>query len=158
VVAAGDSIISRYWRFGDSTVLSGNEPAPAKEYMANGVYTVCVNTLSAKGCKAEFCQTIAVADSIAGTAPVSNAAIKIISLNPNPVTTRMLLTVWCANSNTEIELGISDMYGFKRWSMKKTLTQGNNTIEIATSFLTGGAYFLKVGSKYGSLSRGFYKL
>ncbi|MBA4197572.1 MAG: hypothetical protein C0459_08455 [Chitinophaga sp.] len=158
IVAAGDSIVSRFWRFGDSTTLTGNEISPAKEYTTNGVYTVFLNTVSAKGCKSEFCEKFTLVDSAAGTTPVNNAAIKIISINPNPVTTRMLLTIWCANNNTDVELGITDIYGFKRWSMKKTLTQGNNTIEIAVSFLTGGAYFLKVGSKYGSLSRGFYKL
>jgi hypothetical protein len=42
-------------------------------------------------------------------------------------------------------------------SFKKTLTEGNNTLEIYADRLTPGLYFLRVANAYGKDSMQFYK-
>jgi PKD repeat protein len=153
----GDSIISRNWNFGDSTVLTGNEISPAKEYTTAGYYNACLQINTAKGCVSKVCKELTILDSV--TTPQSNIEyIKIISINPNPVVSNMYLTVWSRNSNAETEISVFDIYGTSRFTIKKILIQGNNIIQVNTESLMHGPYFIKVSTKNGKDSKQFYKL
>jgi PKD repeat protein len=155
--ASGDSIVQRKWKFGDGSVLEGNTVAPVKEYPFLGVYTACLTVKTAKGCVAEMCKQVTVQD----TALLNQSSvnfIKIISLNPNPVTTRMLATVWSRNANAEAEITVIDIYGTVKLTQKKILAQGNNIIEVAVANLYRGPYFLKVSARGSRDSKAFYKL
>ncbi len=152
-----DSIVSRTWKFGDGTILQGNEISPVKEFPLLGVYNTCLEVKTKNGCIASVCKQVMVQDSL--NAPESSLNfVKIISLNPNPVTTRMLATIYSRNANTEVEIAVYDIYGAPKFSFKKMLSQGNNIIEVVTAHLYRGPYFLKVSSRSSKDSKMFYKL
>ncbi len=154
---AGDSIIQRRWKFGDGTALNGNEVNPVKEFPLIGIYNTCLQVKTAKGCETQVCKQVTVQDSV--NLPEANVDfVKIMSINPNPVVTRMLATIWSRNRDAEVEITIYDIYGTRKLSFKKVLTQGNNIIEIAAGGLYHGPYFLKVSSRFGRDSKAFYKL
>jgi PKD repeat protein len=153
----GDSIISRTWNFGDSTILTGNEINPVKEFANAGYYNTCLLINTAKGCESKICKEVTILDTV--TTPQSSIDyIKIISINPNPVISKMVLTVWSRNSNTEAEISVYDVYGASKFSIKKLLAQGNNSFDINTESLYNGPYFITVSTKNGKDSRQFYKL
>jgi len=151
-LAANDSVISRSWSFGEGS--ESNEPTPAFVYANTGVFTVCEKIKTARGCESGFCQTVIVADSIRQN---NSDAIKLISISPNPVSSQTNVTVWSRNNNVDVEYAIYDIYGNKRWSAKKTLVQGNNTVLVSTSSLAAGMYYFKVSSQYGVQSMPLYK-
>lgn len=153
----GDSIIQRTWKFGDNTILSGNEISPVKEFLQPGLYTTCLYIKTLNGCEAKLCREIVVRDTV--NTPQANVDyIKIIQLNPNPVVTRMMATIYSRNSNAEAEITVYDIYGTAKLRIKKLLQQGNNMIEIGCESLYHGPYFLKVTTKNGRDSKAFYKL
>ena len=57
---AGDSIVSRLWKFGDGTSLAGNVTNPLHTYLQPGTYTVCLNITSARGCKDSTCKSVVI--------------------------------------------------------------------------------------------------
>ena len=155
--AQGDSIIQRNWKFGDNTILSGNEISPVKEFPIQGVYNACLRVKTINGCEAQSCKQVVVQDSI-NLSPTVIDYVKVVSINPNPVVTRMVVTIWSRNNNVEAELSIFDIYGTGKLNIKKVLVQGNNVIEIPTESLYHGPYFFKVSTKNGRDTKAFYKL
>jgi PKD repeat protein len=152
----GDSIIQRKWKFGDGTVLEGNTINPVKEFPMIGIYNTCLEVKTAKGCAAQVCKQVAVQDTT--TQPtLPNDHIKLVTLTPNPVVTRMLATIWSSGS-IEVEIVIFDVYGLPKLKMKKVLTQSTNIIEIPAGNLYRGPYYLTVSSKNEKDSKIFYKL
>lgn len=159
-VPQNDSIVERKWTFGDGTSLVGafgSAASPTHQYNNNGIYTVCLKIKTGKGCINEICKPVVIFDSTTVQPPI-NEPIKIISIYPNPVTVQMATVVWSANNNVTAELAIYDIYGMKKWSTNKTLSQGNNFTIVPTGFLPGGPYFFRVTTSYGVKSRAFYKL
>lgn len=153
---AGDSIVQRIWSFGDNTIMTGNIVNPLKEYRLSGSYKACLQVKTARGCKADICKEINVADSVL-TPSTSVTYIKIITINPNPVQSKMAVTVWSKLPDMPTEFTIYDVNGNPKMSFKKTLTQGNNTLEIFADRLNPGLYFLRVANAYGKDSMQFYK-
>lgn len=153
----GDSIIQRNWKFGDNTILSGNEIRPVKEFSLLGVYTTCLQVRTLNGCEAQECKRVIVQDTL-NRPPSSVNDIKIITINPNPVVTRMMATLFSHSNHVEAEITIYDIYGIPKLTLKRTLLQGNNMIEINCESLYHGPYFLKVNTKNGKDSKAFYKL
>ncbi len=159
VTAAGDSIVERIWSFGDGTTLTGNENSPAKAFPLQGIYNVCLKIKTAKGCESETCNTVVIQDSIMPAPGGTDKLVKIITINPNPVSSKLAATIWSKDNNISAEISIYDIYGIRKWSSKKSLLQGNNVVEIsATGYLISGPYFLRVSTAYGTESRSFYKL
>ncbi len=155
-VPLNDTIVQRKWNFGDNTpVLTGNVIAPIKEYANYGVYTVSLRIITARGCEQTFTQLVNVQDSI--TNPI-NDPIKILSLYPNPVSTNMSTVVWSQHNNITAELAVYDIYGTKKWSINKTLLQGNNITIVPVQQLVSGPYYFRVTTMYGVRSKPFYKL
>jgi hypothetical protein len=81
-----------------------------------------------------------------------------MQINPNPVITRLAATIFSRTGNVEAEISVFDIYGVVKLTVKKTLLQGNNIIEIGTESLYHGPYFLKVSTRSGKDSKIFYKL
>lgn len=156
-IASGDSIIQRNWKFGDNTILSGNVANPVKEFPVIGVYNTCLKVKTLNGCEAEYCKQVVVQDSI-NLPPTAIDYVRIVSLNPNPVVTRMMATIWSRNDNVAAELSIFDIYGMPKWTLKINLVQGNNVLEIPTASLYHGPYFFKVSTRNGRDTKAFYKL
>lgn len=151
----GDSIIERKWKFGDGTELGGNVVSPEKEYRQRGIYTVCLQIKTAAGCKSETCRVIEIKDSSATNEPISQR-IKIIKINPNPVTTRLIATIW-SKLGVDAEVSIYDIYGTLKWSGKKQFLAGDNFTEVPVLNLKAGPYFLRVRTATGDDSKLFYK-
>lgn len=156
-VLSGDSIIQRVWKFGDNTILSGNEAATVKEFPLLGAYTTCLQVKTLNGCEATACKQVVIGDTL-NTPQSSVDYIKIIQINPNPVITRMMATLYSRNSNVEAEITVFDIYGVAKIRLKKLLQQGNNQVEMGCESLYQGPYFLKVTTKTGKDSKLFYKL
>ena len=57
-----DVIVKRRWRFGDGSILEGNEISPAHTYAAKGTYEVCLTIVTAAGCEKTTCQRIVIED------------------------------------------------------------------------------------------------
>ena len=153
----GDSVIERKWKFGDNTQLGGNRKDPVKEFSRMGIYNSCLSIKTLYGCEAQICKNIVVQDSM-NTSQYLVDYIKIITINPNPVVTRMVTTVYSRNNNVEADISVYDIYGQGKINVKKMLGQGNNIIEIGTESLYRGPYFLKVSTRNGKDSKAFYKL
>ena len=153
---AGDSITQRIWSFGDNTVMTGNIVNPVKEYRLSGSYKVCLQVKTAKGCKADVCKEVKLPDTL-NTPSTNITYIKIITINPNPVQSKMAVTVWSKLPDMPTEFTIYDVNGNPKMSFKKTLMAGNNTLEIYADRLTPGLYFLRVANAYGKDSMQFYK-
>ncbi len=153
----GDSIIQRVWKFGDNTILSGNEIATVKEFPLLGAYTTCLQVKTLNGCEAKACKQIVIGDTL--NMPQSSVDyIKIIRINPNPVVTRMMATLYSRNSNVAAEITVFDIYGVPKLRLRQILQQGNNQVEIGCESLYQGPYFLKVTTQTGKDSKLFYKL
>ncbi|MDE3252423.1 MAG: T9SS type A sorting domain-containing protein, partial [Bacteroidota bacterium] len=157
VAQTGDSIIQRIWKFGDNTVLSGNEIKPVKEFPYQGIYNTCLMVRTLYGCEAQTCNPVMVQDSSSNAQNTPNV-VKILSINPNPVITRMVTTIYSSLANTEVEISIFDIYGTVKYTVKKQLLKGNNVFELPTESLYHGPYFLRVNSASGKDSKAFYKL
>jgi PKD repeat protein len=154
--AANDSIIERKWTFGDgSPVLGGNVVSPLKDYVNNGIYTVCLKIKTATGCESSYCASVRVGDSGVNT---YNDPILIVQTYPSPATTQLNTVVWSLHNNVTAELAIFDIYGVKKWSISKLLLQGNNYTVLPVAQLLSGPYFFRVTTMYGVKSRQFYKL
>lgn len=152
-----DSIVSRVWNFGDGTSLfTGNVVNPIKNYLVDGPYIVCLKITTRLGCQNEVCQTVRAGDTtkvIDTTKP-----FRIISLTPNPVSTSFTTVVWSKYQNVNAEYAIFDIYGVKKWSQNRVLSQSNNVLTVPAYNLLPGPYFLRVTTVYGTDSRKFYKL
>ncbi|MDB5229292.1 MAG: hypothetical protein JWN76_97 [Chitinophagaceae bacterium] len=62
--ATGDSVINRKWSFGDAAYDTLNHINTTHEYAKPGVYNVCLQIKTAKGCESSYCTTIKIEDSI----------------------------------------------------------------------------------------------
>ncbi len=156
-VQLGDSIIQRTWKFGDNTYLQGNTIQLEREYPTQGIYTACLQIVTLNGCKADTCKQVVVQDT-ANVPTVPNDYIKILAINPNPVIYNFRATIFSSAKDIECEIDVYDIYGTLKSTMKKILSRGNNIIEVITSNLYHGPYFLRVVSKSGKDSKIFYKL
>jgi PKD repeat protein len=58
--AAGDSIISRKWQFGDGSSLTGNVISPVHNYALPGSYNVCLTIKTASNCEKTVCKLVIV--------------------------------------------------------------------------------------------------
>ncbi len=76
----GDSIIHRYWNFGDNIALGANIPNPVHTYAASGIYNVCLTIITAKGCQNIYCKSITIV-----APPRCKAIFKYVKLNQNTI-------------------------------------------------------------------------
>ena len=157
LVSAGDSIVTRTWNFGDgSPVVTGNIANIAHNYLNSGTYNVCLRISTRFGCVNEVCLPVKVGDS---TIVVDTTdPIRILLLAPNPVGQQFSTVVWSRFNNVNAEYAIYDIYGVRKWSMRKVLQQGNNISTLPSYFLLPGPYFLRVTTIYGIRTRKFFKM
>ncbi len=57
---ATDNIIKRRWRFGDGTILEGNEINPSHVYKKAGTYEACLTIITSAGCEKTLCKSVKV--------------------------------------------------------------------------------------------------
>lgn len=153
---SGDTITQRIWSFGDNSLMTGNVVNPEKVYRTAGTYRVCLQVKTSKGCVADVCKDVRVLDTT-NTPGIAINYLKIVSINPNPVQSRMVVTVWSRLPNMSTEFTVYDVNGNPKLSFKKELAAGNNILEVFADRLNPGLYFLRVGNAYGRDSAQFYK-
>lgn len=156
-VQPGDSIIQRTWKFGDNSYQTGNQIKIEREYPTQGIYTACLQIKTLNGCVTDTCKKVVVQDT-SNIPPTTRDFIKILAINPNPVIYNFRATIYSSTKDIESEINVYDIYGVLKSSMKMVLAKGNNIVEIQTSNLHHGPYFLRVISKSGKDSKIFYKL
>jgi len=152
----GDTITQRIWSFGDNSMMTGNVVNPEKVYRAAGTYKVCLQVKTSKGCVADICKEVKVQDTASTPGAVLNY-IKIVNINPNPVQSKMVVTVWSRLPNLSTEFTVYDINGNPKMSFKKDLAAGNNMLEVFADRLNPGLYFLRAANAYGRDSAQFYK-
>jgi hypothetical protein len=137
-------------------MMTGNIVNPEKVYRTAGTYRVCLQVKTSKGCVADICKDVRVLDTT-NTPGIAINYLKIVSINPNPVQSRMAVTVWSRFPNISTEFTVYDVNGNPKMSFKKELAAGNNILEVFADRLNPGLYFLRVANAYGRDSVQFYK-
>ncbi len=150
-----DSIIRRYWDFGDGNKLGDNVVDPSHEYRLNGSYTVCLTIITAKGCENRWCQTVYVTGNLTNS---DTSYIRIVSTYPNPARGNFYAVIWSRMPNVKATVSIYDVYGQLKWTMQTSLPQGNSTWGIPTATLLPGPYILQVITPYGIRKQAFMKV
>lgn len=124
---SGDSIISRTWSFGDSSVLTGNVVDPTKTYSKPGVYTVCLKITTRQGCTNTFCGTVIATNVPSACIPQFSTerinGTKNIRFNSN--------MSWVAANDSIIE---------RRWSFGDATTLLGNVVNPLKTYPYNGVY------------------
>lgn len=117
--AAGDSIISRRWVWGDnSAALTGNVVNPQHQYAQQGVYNVCLTIKTASGCEKTICKLV--------TATTSNT-----NCIPQFLTERVLGAVRTVNFNSSMSWSpVNDSIVERKWNF------GDGTGILNSNFIT----------------------
>lgn len=112
--AAGDSIISRRWVWGDSTaVLTGNVVNPQHQYAQQGVYYVCLTIKTASGCEKTFCNLVTATSSNTNCVPqfitTRTGAVRTVLFNSSmswtPANDSIVERKWNFGDGTGITVG-----------------------------------------------------
>ncbi len=152
--APGDQIVKRYWNFGDSSYLDGNNINPVKELPINGTYNVCLTIRTAQGCTKQYCQVLNIRDSTTD----NSDWVKLLKVFPNPVAGPFKAVVWSKINNIKCEVSVVDAFGGIRRNKSVRLTEGVNILDMTATGLTTATYYLRVTTIYGSKSKLFFKL
>ncbi len=144
--AAGDSIISRYWSFGDSAsttnYITGNIIDPAHYYAVPGVYNVCLKIITAKGCTNTACLNV------------------YVGINTNPSNCTSFFTIQNVgykemkyNSSLSFA-GTNDSIVSRIWSFGDGTSANGNLITTTKKYNHGGTYAvcLKITTAKGCIN------
>ncbi|MEO7311942.1 MAG: PKD domain-containing protein [Chitinophagaceae bacterium] len=87
-IAAGDSIVNRFWTFGDGST-AGNLKDPTHAYPRAGVYEVCLRIQTRLGCMETWCKKVAVVTAVGNcvpyfTAEQINGVLRTMRFNSEP--------------------------------------------------------------------------
>ncbi len=152
--AAGDSIVSRLWNFGNGQTLSGNVMNPVQQFASPGLFNVCLKITTARGCVNQVCQTVIVRqDSTQG-----NNQVVLVSVMPNPATNFINANIFSSQNNVQADVAVYDVYGVRKLGGNHILNQGMNMINIIVASLPTGPYILRVTTAYGVQTKTFFKL
>ena len=144
--AVGDSIISRYWSFGDSTsttnYLTGNIKDPTHFYATPGVYNVCLKITTAKGCINTVCLNV------------------YVGINTNPSNCTSFFTIQNIGHkeikyNSSLSFaGANDSIISRIWSFGDGTSLTGNIISPAKKYNHGGTYTvcLKIKTAKGCMN------
>ncbi len=100
----GDSIVHRYWSFGDGDSLSGNVVSPYHTYLHAGTYNVCLTIVTAGGCTKTLCKSVTVVNQCVNpsfTFTVSGNVVTFNSANISlPAGDSILIREWQFGDST----------------------------------------------------------
>jgi PKD repeat protein len=130
------------WAFGDNTgSVSQN---PIKTYTTNGSYNVCLTAKNSFGTSAQVCKTV----SITGVGIEDIEFASQINMFPNPTSDKVRLG-FEGNVTPELTVSVINTLGAVVIA-PATYTAGTTSIELNTSTLANGIYFVKIGSDKGA--------
>ena len=167
----GGSVIAATWTWGDGNTSNGLYPSHV--YANAASYSICVNTTLTCG-TASYCTTQNIYKSASGT---SNAMVTVnvmqnfptatslksevisfdnLRLFPNPTAGNVKISV-DAKENSSIEINVVNITGQLVLSENRLLELGNNLIEVETSELSDGVYFVKINNQKSASVMKFIK-
>ena len=121
----GDSIIQRYWNFGDNIALGANIQNPLHTYPASGIYNVCLTIITARGCQNTFCKSITIV-----LPPHCTAIYKYVKLNQNT------LQFNSGSSATDA----NDSIVQRKWTFGDGSTMTGNIVSPVKTYAFSGLY------------------
>jgi PKD repeat protein len=142
------------WNFGDagSSSNTSTDANPTHTYTANGQYTVTLIAINSCGS-----DTLTKDITISGIVGVNNLNTSaVIKAYPNPVSDVLNVEM---NYASDAVISITDISGrVLITNSVNRLTAYGNTLQISTSGLNAGVYFLNIYSNEGNKVLKFYKL
>jgi PKD repeat protein len=128
-VMPGDAIVSRTWRFGDGTSLSGNLVSTTHLYKAAGTYELCLDIKTKLGCASTICQKLTVTEAVAKCVAFFNYE----QISTNPLRIRF-------NSNMSYSQNTDDPIVSRTWTFGNGQQLTGNEISPAMTYRYGGIY------------------
>ncbi len=130
-ISSTDSVITRNWTFGDGTSLGGNVVSPVHAYTQSGVYTVCLKTVTRRGCMDTICQLISIVN-----VPVRCQAIFAKEILPSNSATSFPVRL---NSTASIA-GFGDSIVSRKWRIDNSSFMYINQINFIHTFNQPGVH------------------
>ncbi len=142
-IAAGDSIINRYWTFGDGTN-AGNIAEPTHQYPRSGEFEVCLRIQTRSGCMETWCKKIAVVSAVGNCVPYFTTE----QLSGTVRTIRF-------NSTAAYSQLPNDSIIERKWTFGNGATLGGNIVNPTHQYNMRGAYTvcLQLRTKLGCETR-----
>ncbi len=143
------------WDFGDGT--TSTQQFPSHTYATLGHYTICLTVSDSVGCSDTYCDSSSVHKMLSSAGGMSSFSVinnatgihttkevfSAISTYPNPVSDNVTVSI-TSEENSNISLAIYDMYGKLISGQKANVVKGNNKINLNTSELAQGVYFISI--------------
>ena len=128
-VAAGDSIISRFWTFGDGSSQGGNLAEVTHQYQRAGEYEVCLRIQTRTGCMETYCTRFAIVSTTGNCVPYFIAeqitsAVRTMRFNSTPSFTQL-------PGDSIIE---------RKWTFGDGSSLGGNIISPTHQYAARGSY------------------
>lgn len=165
-MAAGNNL-TYTWSFGDGTSATG--PYPTHQYANVGSYIVCLSIDDGNGCTDTFCDTLEVFQRASGftlnvidesqVGAVGVEEINNVELNtlyPNPVENVATLELM-VREHGGLNISIVDVTGKVVETSVEQITAGANQIQLNTSALESGMYFIVLSDEQSSTTVQFMK-
>jgi PKD repeat protein len=151
-----------FWDFGDGT--SSTLQYPNHVYNTAGNYLICLTVSdSAAACTSTYCDStsafrlnstgissLTIIDPAATTSIKENTALSSASVFPNPVQDAATLNV-VADKAMKLQLSIVDMLGQTLNSTLINCSEGTNSLQLNTSQLTKGLYFVRIADEKSTI-------
>jgi hypothetical protein len=128
-VMPGDSVISRTWRFGDGTSLTGNNVSTSHLYKAPGTYELCLDIKTKMGCASTICQKLTVTEVVAKCV----AFFKYEQISTEPLRIRF-------NSSMSYSQNTDDPIISRTWTFGNGQVITGNEVSPAVTYRYGGIY------------------
>ena len=142
-VAPGDSIVNRFWTFGDGTS-GGNLAEISHTYQRAGEYVVCLRIQTRRGCMETWCKKIAIVN-------VAGNCVPYFTAEQIPAAVRTMKF----NSNASYSQLPGDSIIERNWTFGDGSSLGGNVINPTHQYNVRGAYTvcLKLKTRLGCDTR-----
>ncbi|MEO6330542.1 MAG: PKD domain-containing protein [Ginsengibacter sp.] len=129
----GDFVTGYKWTFGDGS--SGGGEQVTHTYNAAGVYRVCLQINTEKGCETRICNNVTIADATQST----------LQLSPNPAA-NVLYALFYSVHNETVTITLTNSIGIVTRTYTRSAVAGFNTWDFDITSLLPGSYSLAVQS------------
>ncbi|MFM9944909.1 MAG: PKD domain-containing protein [Bacteroidia bacterium] len=128
-IAAGGSIVSRFWNFGDGSTVGGNVTNPTHNYAASGTYTITLTVVSNNGCASVKVRNITIftlpEPNFVGNPVCQNNAMKFINTSSIGVGTMAYKWDFAGQGNSNLTDPVHTFTGFGSFNVSLTATSSS---------------------------------
>lgn len=122
-----DSVVRRRWKFGDGTILEGNDVDPQHFYTLMGSYEVCLTIFTKAGCEKTICKQLIV------ELPECKAYFRFEPVKDKPLS-------FIFKSDSSLATSSTDEIVKRKWRFGDgTIVEGNE-INVSHTYATKGNY------------------